>query len=106
LPDSKNQLGQSSTHFFAWVSTDIAFASKLFENINRKELRITGYWMSYSESFPGKKGEVTAYYFSTGRLKFDKNLIFKKFPLCEIKKGFDMYKKPGDVKGKILLVNK
>jgi hypothetical protein len=39
-----------------WVSTDITFASKLFENINKEELRITGYWMSYRESFPGKEG--------------------------------------------------
>jgi L-iditol 2-dehydrogenase len=54
--------------------------------------------MFYIEPFSGRKRDLTAHYFSIGRPRFNKNLIFKKFPLCEIKKGFDMYKTPGEVK--------
>lgn len=85
---------------------DLVFTPKLFENMNRKEFTLTGSWMSYSAPFPGKEWTLTAHYFSTGELKFDDNLIFKRFPMSEAKEGFDMYKTPGLGKGKILLINK
>lgn len=96
---------KSSVCFIGTPTKDLAFTPKLFENMNRKEFRLTGSWMSYSAPFPGKEWELTAYYFSTGALKFDESLIFKKLPLSDIKQGFDMYKTPGLVKGKILLIN-
>lgn len=84
---------------------DLAFTPKLFENINRKEFMLTGSWMSYSAPFPGMEWRLTAHYFATGQLKFDESLIFKKMPMSSIKEGFDLYKTPGAVKGKIMLVN-
>lgn len=96
---------KSSICFIGTPTKDITFAPRLFENMNRKEFRITGSWMSYSAPFPGREWLLTAYYFSTGVLKFNKSLIYKKLPLSETKQGFDMYKTPGMVKGKILLVN-
>jgi len=96
---------KSRVCFIGTPSRDLVFTPRLFENMNRKEFRLTGSWMSYSAPFPGKEWELTAHYFSTGALKFDESLIFKKLPLCDIKQVFDMYKTPGKVKGKILLIN-
>lgn len=91
--------------FIGTPTRDLVFTPKLFENMNRKEFKLTGSWMSYSAPYPGKEWKDTAYYFSTGALKFDDSFIFKKLPLSRIKEGFDMYKTPGTVKGKILLIN-
>ncbi len=91
--------------FIGTPTKDLVFTPHLFEKMNRKEFILTGSWMSYSAPFPGKEWTLTAHYFSTGELKFDDSLIFKKLPMSKIKEGFDMYKTPGTVKGKILLVN-
>jgi len=91
--------------FIGTPTRDLVFTPKLFENMNRKEFKLTGSWMSYSAPFPGKEWTLTAHYFSTGALKFDESLIFKKLPLSEIKSGFEMYKTPGMVKGKIMIIN-
>ena len=91
--------------FIGTPTKDLVFPPKLFENINRKEFTLTGSWMSYSAPFPGREWTLTAHYFSTGDLKFDDGLVFKKLPLSEAKQGFDMYKTPGLVKGKILFTN-
>jgi len=91
--------------FIGTPTRDLVFNPGLFENMNRKEFNLTGSWMSYSAPFPGREWELTAHYFSTGKLKFDESLIFKRLPLTNIKDGFDMYKKPGFVKGKIMVIN-
>jgi L-iditol 2-dehydrogenase len=96
---------RSSVCFIGTPAKDLIFTPRLFENMNRKEFYLTGSWMSYSAPFPGKEWELTAHFFATGALKFDESLIFKKMPLSEIKAAFDMYKTPGTVKGKILLLN-
>lgn len=91
--------------FIGTPTKDLVFTPKLFENMNRKEFKLTGSWMSYSAPFPGKEWELTAHYFSNGALKFDDSFIFKKVPLSNIKDAFDMFKVPGTVKGKVLIVN-
>jgi L-iditol 2-dehydrogenase len=95
---------KSSVCYIGTPTKDLTFTPALLENMLRKEFTLTGSWMSYSAPFPGKEWELTAYYFSTGELRFDESLIFKKLPLSEIKHGFEMYKTPGLVKGKILLI--
>lgn len=96
---------RSSVCFIGTPTKDLVFTPRLFENMNRKEFTLTGSWMSYSAPFPGEEWNLTAHYFANGALKFDKSLIFKKMPLCEVKAAFDLYKVPGIVKGKILLMN-
>jgi len=59
--------------------------------------------MSYSAPFPGREWELTAHYFATGQLRFDKRLIFKKFPIEQVSEAFNLYKNPQHVKGKIML---
>lgn len=82
---------------------ELTFGVSEWENLNRKEFRLTGSWMSYSAPFPGKEWDLTAHYVGTGALKFDDSFIFKKMPLSQIKEGFEMFKVPGQVKGKVLI---
>lgn len=96
---------KASICFIGTPTKDLVFTPKLFENMNRKEFKLTGSWMSYSAPFPGKEWTLTAHYFSTGELQFDNSFIFKRVPLSNIKDAFDMFKVPGTVKGKVLIVN-
>jgi L-iditol 2-dehydrogenase len=91
--------------FIGTPHTDLCFNPKQWENMNRKEFRLTGSWMSYSAPFPGQEWEMTAKHFLTGELKFDEGLIFRKYPLADADKAFALYENPRQVKGKILLVN-
>jgi len=84
---------------------DLTFTPSQFENMNRKEFKLTGSWMSYSAPFPGEEWILTAHYFKTGQLKFDESLIFKHFHMSEAPQAFELFKTPGAVKGKILLHN-
>lgn len=89
--------------FIGTPTKDLTFTVKEWENINRKEFKLTGSWMSYSAPFPGHEWELVAHCFGTGELKFDDSFIFKKIPLSQIDTAFAMYKTPGAVKGKILI---
>lgn len=91
--------------FIGTPHVDLTFTPAMWENMNRKEFKLTGSWMSYSAPFPGKEWELTAHYFATGELKFDPAFVFKKMPMSQAQEAFDMYKTPGLVQGKILLVN-
>ena len=84
---------------------DATFTPALWEKMNRKEFYLTGSWMSYSAPFPGKEWKLTAHYFATGQLKFDPGFIYKKMPMSQAQEAFQMYKTPGLVQGKILLMN-
>ena len=66
--------------FIGTPHTDLSFTPREWENMNRKEFRLTGSWMSYSAPFPGKEWELTAHYFATGALRFDPEFIFRYFP--------------------------
>ena len=89
--------------FIGTPTKELSFSVKQWEQMNRKEFRLTGSWMSYSAPFPGHEWDCVAHYFGTGELKFDDSFIFKKIPLSQIDTAFKMYKTPGTVKGKILI---
>jgi L-iditol 2-dehydrogenase len=92
--------------FIGTPTKDVCFTRKEWEILNRKELTVTGSWMGYSAPFPGIEWEMTAKCFADGSLRFDEGLVFKSFPMAEIAEAFALYEKPGEVKGKIVLVNK
>lgn len=96
---------KASVCFIGTPHEDMTFTPKQWENMNRKEFKLTGSWMSYSSPFPGEEWELTAHCFATGQLKFDPSLIFKKYPMNRIKDAFDLYLTPGAVGGKIMLYN-
>lgn len=89
--------------FIGTSAKDITFAHKQFELMNRKEFTLTGSWMSYSAPFPGREWELTLHFLKQGRLNF-KDLIDRRFPLEEINAAFDLYRMPGGVKGKLMLL--
>ncbi len=89
--------------FIGTPTKELSFTVDEWENINRKEFKLTGSWMSYSAPFPGHEWELAAHYFGTGELQFDDSFIFQKIPLSQIDTAFAMYKTPGTVKGKILI---
>lgn len=91
--------------FIGTSHKDLHFDAKLFEKMNRKEFTLTGSWMSYSAPYPGMEWEMTAKCFADGRLRYTDKMIYKKMPMSDIAEAFDMYKVPGKVKGKILLIN-
>lgn len=96
---------KASVCFIGTPHQDMTFTPKLWENMNRKEFKLTGSWMSYSAPFPGDEWTLTAHYFKTGQLKFDDSLIFKKLPMSQINDAFMLYKDPKAIGGKILLYN-
>lgn len=89
--------------FIGTPTKELSFTVKEWENMNRKEFRLTGSWMSYSAPFPGKEWELTAKYFKTGELKFHPSFLFKKLPLSKIEEAFSLFRQPNVVKGKILI---
>ena len=101
------ELAANKAHvcFIGTPHVDLAFTPEMWENMNRKEFKLTGSWMSYSSPFPGKEWELTAHYFATGQLKFDPGFIYKKLPMSQAQEAFQMFKTPVLVKGKVLLVN-
>ena len=101
------ELAANKAHvcFIGTPHVDLTFTPAMWENMNRKEFKLTGSWMSYSSPFPGKEWELTAHYFATGQLKFDPGFIYKKMPMSQAQEAFQMFKTPGLVKGKVLLVN-
>ncbi len=101
------QVAANKAHvcFIGTPHKDLTFTPDMWENLNRKEFKLTGSWMSYSAPFPGKEWDLTAHYLATGQLKFDPGFIYKKMPMSQAQEAFQMYKTPGLVKGKILLVN-
>lgn len=96
---------KSKVCFIGTPHEELSFTPAMWENMNRKEFKLTGSWMSYSAPFPGKEWSLTAHYFATGQLKFNPAFIYRKMPMSQAQEAFQLYKTPGLVKGKILLVN-
>lgn len=99
------ELAANKAHvcFIGTPHKELTFTPKLWENMNRKEFKLTGSWMSYSAPYPGREWELTAHYFATGQLKFDAGLIFRIMPMSQAQEAFQMFKTPGLVEGKVLL---
>ena len=91
--------------FIGTPHADLTFTPSEWENMNRKEFRMTGSWMSYSAPFPGKEWTMTAEYYADGRLKFDDAFIGGRYPMSQAQEAFLLFETPGAVAGKILLMN-
>ncbi|MBE6574770.1 MAG: galactitol-1-phosphate 5-dehydrogenase [Ruminococcaceae bacterium] len=91
--------------FIGTPHVDLTFTPKLWECMNRKEFKLTGSWMSYSAPYPGVEWQICADCFADGRLRFSDKLIHHSFPLSRAAEAFALYKTPGAVKGKIMLLS-
>lgn len=87
-------------------TNEITFSVKEWERINRKELYLTGSWMSYSKDFPGKEWTMTREYFSKDDFKLLENLFYKKFHMKDANKAFSLLERNRkQVLGRLLLFN-
>lgn len=91
--------------FIGTPHAELTIAPGLWENLNRKELHVTGSWMSYSAPFPGKEWTMTAEYYQKGLLKVVPEMIGGRYPMAQAQEAFALFKTPGAVGGKILLHN-
>lgn len=91
--------------FIGTPHTELCYTPAEWENMNRKEFRLTGSWMSYSAPYPGNEWTMTADYYAAGKLRFDEGLIGERISMSMAQQAFQMFKTPGAVKGKILLTN-
>lgn len=81
--------------------TSFEMTPTMFENINRKELTVTGSWMSYSAPFPGREWTLGAHYLSNGSIIID-DLIDRKIDITLLPKAFEDIKNRR-VNGKVLV---
>lgn len=82
----------------------IEFSVKMWELINRKEMYITGSWMSYSASWPGEEWRKTAECMASGALKLGDDMIYTHYLLSEVKEAFKQFEvNRGAIKGRVML---
>ncbi len=91
--------------FIGTPHADLSFTPAEWENMNRKEFRLTGSWMSYSAPFPGREWTMTAEYYANGKLLFDEAFIGGRYPMSQAQDAFMLFETPGALSGKILLMN-
>lgn len=91
--------------FIGTPGSPVTFTAEEWEMMNRREFVVTGSWMSYSAPFPGKEWKLSSEMMAQGRLRFDQRLVFRRYPLSQCSQAFACFQEPGQVKGKILLVN-
>ena len=91
--------------FVGTPTKDLSFSVKEWENLNRKEFYLTGSWMSYSKPFPGREWTMTDEHFAKGDLKVTKDMLYKQYPLSQAMEAFNEFTVPGQVKGKIQLID-
>ena len=82
----------------------LTFSVGEWELINRKEMLVTGSWMSYSSPWPGVEWAKTAECALSGELVIDDDMIYKHFSLGDVKAAFKLIEtNRSSVKGRILL---
>ena len=84
---------------------DVVFTARQWENLHRKELKVTGTWMSYSAPFPGREWSLCAKFLASGQLKFDPSFIHARYPMRKASDAFAEYRHPENVHGKIMLLS-
>lgn len=85
-------------------TSPVEFSVKEWELINRKEMLLTGSWMSYSAPWPGEEWRLTAECMANGSLKIDDDMIYANYPLANVKDAFKEFElNASAVKGRIML---
>lgn len=82
----------------------LEFSVKTWELINRKEMYVTGSWMSYSSPWPGVEWEKTADCLANGSLHISDDMIYNHYHLKDVKEAFRQYEiNRSSIKGRIML---
>ena len=83
---------------------DLSFTKSQWEMINRKEVFLTGTWMSYSKDWPGEEWRMTLKALEDGKLKLGDHFFAGQFKLEDVNDAFAFIKSGKDGKeGRILL---
>lgn len=100
------QVAANKAHicFIGTPTKPIEFGVKQWELINRKEVYLTGSWMSYSAPWPGDEWKMTAANIASGDIKIGEDMIHCHYPLSEVKKAFNLFEvNRSSVKGRVML---
>ena len=90
--------------FVGTPTSEVRFTMKEWETINRKELLLTGSWMSYSAPFPGSEWVETEKALLDSSLEFKKEYFAGIFKMEDVTKAFNFIKNGKDGKvGRVLL---
>jgi len=81
----------------------MSFTVAQWENLNRKELIVTGSWMSYSSPWPGAEWDYVADMFANGTLRVVDEMIDGVYSLETIGQGLEKYATTNSVSGKLLI---
>lgn len=81
----------------------VEFTVPQWELINRKELLVTGAWMSYSKPWPGIEWQKVNEFFNRGILRVDPSMIDATYNLREIADAFKKFVYPNKAMGKIVI---
>mgnify|MGYP005764342235 FL=1 len=97
---------KSHVCFIGTPTADLIYTPRQWENLNRKELHLTGSWMSCSAPFPGNEWKMVQQFMGDGRLSVNSGMIFAEYPMEEAGEAFSLYQTAGKVKGRVVLYNR
>ena len=90
--------------FIGTPTKPVELTVKMWELINRKEMYLTGSWMSYSAPWPGVEWEKTAEFMASNQLKIGDDMISDHYNLSEVKKAFKQLEtNRNSIKGRMML---
>lgn len=90
--------------FIGTPTKPIVLSVKMWELINRKEMYLTGSWMSYSAPWPGVEWKKTAEYMASNQIKIEDDMISRHYHISEVKKAFKQFEtNRKSIKGRVIL---
>lgn len=89
--------------FIGTPKSNPSFTVPQWELINRKELTLTGAWMSYSDPWPGIEWQKVNEFFDKGIMKVDPLMIDTIYNLRDIAEAFEKFMPPNKAPGKIVI---
>lgn len=89
--------------FVGTPKSDVTFTVREWENINRKELTVTGSWMSYSAPWPGVEWDKASELFAAGTMRIVDEMVDSIYPLDQAQEALQRFAQRGGVRGKILI---
>ena len=84
---------------------EMCFSVRAWEQLNRKEMYVTGSWMSYSAPFPGEEWRMTGEQLASGAMQTPVEMFAGIYPMQEAAQAFERFRDRSNVKGRILLEN-
>ncbi len=89
--------------FVGTPKREVSFTVRQWENINRKELTVTGSWMSYSAPWPGVEWSKASELFAAGTMRIAEEMVDTVYPLAQTQEALQRFAAGGAVRGKILI---